>query len=204
MMSRSYVMLRTHPDDESVFEAMYPVLNELALRHGLAFRYGSVEQPAEDMVRHVYHEQSSRAELSLVNDWRAQAQYITVEAADANLAQAIASTVAERLPSWTLDALRADAEMRMDEEPEALVRLALAAGEHAEPEVAALIERAAAAEDDLIRFRAAEAAAITGWPRFADVFRPLAAGDSSPEVREMAGHAVAAATRTGAFGRGGV
>lgn len=200
MMSRSYLVLRSHPDDTAVFEGIYDAFDRLSVDHGLAFELDSTEEVAEDLVRHLYREASERASLSLVNDWRAGAQYLMAESATPGTAEQVADTLRQVLGGWTLEELRAQAEERLEDEPESMLRLALGSGEHADPRAVEILARGARSDDPYVRFRAAEAAAIAGWPELADVFRPLRDADESPEVRGMAGDAVSAAERTGPFG----
>lgn len=200
MVSRSYLVLRSHPDDTAVFEALYDAFDRLSVEHGFALEFVGTEETDPDLVQHRYQDTADRALLTLVNDWRAGAQYLMAEAPTPEAAERVTGTLRLVLGGWTVAELQAQAQARMEDEPETLLRMALGVGERADPRTVELLSRGARSDDPLVRFRAAEAAAIAGWPGLADVFRPLRDGDESPEVREMAGHAVAAAERTGPFG----
>src|SRR5205823_1556872 len=94
------------------------------------------------------------------------------------------------LPVWSSAALHEAAERGMEEDPGALVRLALAEGAEADPRTMRLLERALHHSDKELRISAIEAASLTQWPAAKALLAWVRENDPDQEVRRYADEAL--------------
>jgi hypothetical protein len=179
--------LRSDPEDLSFFNAMQAALESLEERHGLRIEYRGYEITGSGLGRHSYVEIDG-AVISVVEDFQLHVRYMIVEA---HPDHAIWPTGFPEgfLPIVSLAELQDAAAEAIVRDPQALVRMALATGAAEDERSVALITEGLRSEDELVRFRAAESAALTGWEVFAQQLQCLARHDPGPEVREMASKA---------------
>jgi hypothetical protein len=186
-LSRRYFVLRSDPADLSFFNEIQAAIESLEESHGLRAEYRGYDLRGAGLGRHSYVV-ADGAEISVVEDFQLHVRYMIVEAPPGH---AIWSTdfpngVLEVVP---LDELQDAAAETMGRDPNSLVRMALGTGPTEDERSVALVNEGLRSEDDLVRFRAAEAAALTGWEVFIGELQWLAEHDVSPEVREMASKA---------------
>lgn len=196
-MSRRHFVLRSEPTDLSFFDTMQAALDAVQKKHGLDFEYSHSEDIAENLGRHIYMETENRALLRVVDDHRTPVRYLIVEASTDKGAEHLGSWLGESLPFVPLQELHQEARAKGETEPGTLTRLAIGAGQSADPETKEILLNGMQSRDAQVRFRAAEAASLTQWPEFIPALTKLKESDTSPEVREMAGKAIEACQRSG-------
>ena len=189
-MSRRHFVLRSEPTDLSFFDTMEAALDAVREKHGLDIEYSHSEEIAENLGRHIYMETDNRALLRVVDDHRTPVRYLIVECLTDQGVDQLSKWLGESLPFIALQELQGEARATGATNPESLIRLALGAGETADPETQEILSDGLQAPDAMVRFRAAEAASLTQWPEFIPALTKLKESDPSPEVREMAGRAL--------------
>lgn len=194
-MYRLHCVLNTDPGDPQLLDVIETALDEMDKTLGIGLYYAFYQEGGEGLGRHVYEEMDKRAILSLVEDFLLPVSYLIIEAPKREIVESISQLLSEYLPFVSLEELQQAAIRNIVDKPKALVRMALGAGDQADSVSVEIIRDALRSEDELVRFRAAEAASLTQWPEFLADLPPLVQGDSSPEVREMARRAVEACQR---------
>jgi hypothetical protein len=194
-MSRRHYVLRSQPTELSFFDTMQAAIDVIQEKHGLDFKYSHSENMGENLGRHIYVEMGNRALLRVVNDHRTPVRYLIVDASTDQGVEELSSWLGESLPFILLQELQQDARAKGTTDPGALIRLAIGAGEMADPETQKILSDSMQATEAIVRFRAAEAAGLVQWPEFIPALTKLKESDSSPEVREMAGKALEACQR---------
>jgi hypothetical protein len=162
---------------------------------GLRLSWSGSEDISRTVVRSVYTNPARSAELSVVSDTDNNVRYLALVARTADELETLAQAASAEVPARTLDELRSEAEQSVAEDPQALIRLAIGAPERFDAETARVIVDSFASEQDVVRFRAVEAASLIGWPEFAEPLRTIAASDRNEGVRAMAAEALTVSSR---------
>ena len=183
-MSQRYLVLDSDPADDSLRWDLDEVLRDAVPDHGFEYRFRSAE--ADDLFHDKWEAKDTKAILTLVSNRATPALYVMIEAGDRGTVDEIANALEGKLPFLSLAELK-DRASRFDEDPSALVRLALGS-EHPQADAGTvkIIERAFSHEQPLIRFRAAEAAALAPSADLVAPLDALAQDDPDQSVREMA------------------
>lgn len=194
-MSRHTYVLRSDPTDLGFLDTMQDALDHIKTQHGVTFNYAFFEEGGEDLGRHVYWDSGKQAILSLVIDLATHVRYLIIEAASQEEVERLGGWLEEHLPFISLQELQETARSDIMEDPKVLVRLALGTGEQADPVSLEILHNGLQSNDELVRYRAAEATSLTQWPEFVPQLSALAQNDPVSEVREMAYRALEACQR---------
>jgi hypothetical protein len=190
-MYRRHAVLYSDPKDLNFLDLFQDALDTILENHRYHFVRTKFETATNDLMRHIYTEQRRRITLSLALDMRLQLRYFEIESELPEETDKVASWLEELLPVAPLSELQETAREMMQDDPDALVRLALGVSDSSDPISLQLLRDGMTSPDELVRFRAAEAASLTRWPELRSDLKRLL-DDSSPEVRKMASHAVKA------------
>jgi hypothetical protein len=189
-MSSRYLVLESDPSDDGVRWTVDAALTASLGDLGFEYRF---RQPGEEtLYRDVWEAAGTRAIVSLVADLETPVHYVMVEGESDDLIGRIASALAAALPAVALETLQERA-ARVDEDPASLVRLALGADAFApDQRTVELIAAGFEHEQPLVRYRAAEAAALAPSASLLQRLDALAREDPNESVRGMAAHAAQA------------
>jgi hypothetical protein len=189
-MSQRYLVLDSDPFDDglrwNLDRALAAALPELD------FEYRFRRKKTEQLIHDIWEAADTKAILTLVSDRGTPAHYVMIEAGDEPTVDRVADALDGELPVIALRELQARAS-RVDEDPAALVRLALGT-EYPAPDLrsAELIAAGFRHEQPLIRYRAVQAAALAPTDEFHATLDELARDDPDPSVRGMAETAIRA------------
>lgn len=189
-MSQRYLVLDTDPADDSLRWDLDEVLTDALPDYGFEYRFRRAE--ADDLVHDVWEAKDTRATLRLVANRATPAHYVLIQAGADETVNEIADGLEGKLPILAPAELY-DRASGYEEDPSALVRMALGA-DFPDPgaETVSLIERAFSHEQPLIRYRAAEAAALAPSAALRGPLEALAQDDPDESVRQMAEIAIEA------------
>src|SRR4051794_38580755 len=121
-MSQRYLVLDSDPGNDSFRWDLDAVLREAVPGYGFEYRFRTRE--ADDLFHDKWEAEGTRAILTLVANLATPVHYLMIEAGDAGTVDEIAAALEGRLPILSLADLK-DRAARFDEDPSALVRLAL-------------------------------------------------------------------------------
>jgi hypothetical protein len=183
-MSQRYLVLDSDPHDDglrwNLDRALPAVLPDL----GFEYRFRKTDHAS--LVRDIWEAAGTQAILTLMSDRATPAHYLMIEAGSDELVARISRELENVIPAMPLSTLQERAE-RVDEDPSALVRLALATDAYApDPRSVDLIAAGFAHDEPLVRYRAAEAAALAPHEAFLATLEALAREDPNESVRGMA------------------
>lgn len=127
-----YRVLAADRPVQADFDALEDALDGIEKRFGLLFGYArSEDQPGAR--RHVWSEyRQGQASIELIDDDELPARYVQVASPDEQEREGLAEELGGHLPVVPVEELRAAARDRAEEDPAALVRMAL--GESAPPD----------------------------------------------------------------------
>ncbi|NET60489.1 MAG: HEAT repeat domain-containing protein [Symploca sp. SIO2E6] len=191
-MIRQYHVLETDPSELSFLDTMQDALDLIEEQYGTKFSYTFYEKGGEGLGRHIYTEEHEQAIISLVVDFAIPTYYLIIEAPTQEKSGIISSWLNDILSFTPLDTLQENARSQMHKNPQSLVRMALGAGKDSDSVSLEILLSALRSQAPLVRFRAAEAASLTGWPEFKPLLEFMSQSDESNEVREMASQSLKA------------
>jgi hypothetical protein len=189
-MSRQYYVLETDPSELSFLDTMQDALDLIEEQYGTRFSYAFYEKGGEGLGRHVYVEEHKQAIISLAVNFAIPTYYLIVEAATQEKLELISSLLNDILFFVPLETLQKNARNQMYYNPQSLVQMALGTGNNSDSESLEILLSALRNQDPLVRFRAVEAASLTGWSEFTPLLEFMSQSDESSEVREMASQAL--------------
>jgi hypothetical protein len=183
-MSQRYLVLDSDPANDSFRWDLDEVLREAVPDYGFEYRFR--DRQADDLSHDKWEAKDTKAILTLVANLATPAHYLMIEAGEPETVDEIAAALEGKLPVLSLAQLKDRAE-RFDQDPSALVRLALGSDyPQADADTVRIIERALEHEQPLIRFRAAEAAALAPNADLRGPLDAVARNDPDESVRQMA------------------
>src|SRR6478609_1929478 len=183
-MSQRYLVLDADPANDSLRWDLDEVLRERLPDYGFEYRFRTAE--ADDLFHDKWEAKDTRAVLTLVSNRSTPVLYLMIEAGDRETVDEIAEGLDAKLPFLSLAELK-DRAAGFDRDPSALVRLALGSDHpQADAGTVEILERAFSHEQPLIRFRAAEAAALAPSADLRAPLEALAQDDPDESVRQMA------------------
>jgi len=146
----------------------------------------AAETTSSGLRRVVLKAAGAEEEISLVTDDVAAAQYLMIESAESTVAAAFAERLRTALDVATFSDLFVKADTTFERDPAALVRLALASSDRADPEVIALLARARVHDAQEVRRAAIEALGLTQWPSAFEELWKSQRDDPDASLREFA------------------
>lgn len=189
-MIRQYHILEADPSDLSFLDTMKDALDLLEEQHGTKFNYAFYEKGGEGLGRHIYVEEQKQAIINLVVDFTIPTYYLIIETPTQEKLAIISDWLNNILDFVSLETLQENARSQMHDYPQYLVRMALGTGRNCDSESLEILLSALRSQAPLVRFRAAEAASLTGWSELTPALELISKSDESTEVREMASEAL--------------
>jgi hypothetical protein len=191
MMRRHYVVADL-PKQPSLYERLEQALLVLDKQYGMLFVYQETEEMGPAQVHSYVEIRKQQTTIQLVEDAAIPATYLIVEAGTPAQVSQIAAEVRKRLPFVSVSELQQQARKHMAEDPQALMRLAIGAGEEQDTQTLGVVVSGLQHPDAQVRDAAAMAAGTLRWPGFVPVLRQLVEADPRPSVRSIAQQALEA------------
>ena len=183
-MIERYLVLDSDPDDN---ELRWRIDRSVrALLDDVGFEYRYREGDPQGLERDVWEGAGTEAILSLVADHHTPSHYVLVESKTEALADRVADELKSVLPVVALEQWQDRA--AQGDDPSDIVRMAQAADPvRLDDRSAAIIAKGLEDDEDLVRYRSAQAAGLAPRKRFRAVLEQLAhAEGEDPAVREIA------------------
>jgi hypothetical protein len=183
-MVRRYSVLRPGLKHGQVISLLEAGLRRLRSEHDLDFSYAYAEDDADTRQEVWLEHPSEAAVVRLVNYRPISMIYLVIEAIADDQFGAMGTLVA-RLPIQSLAELQTGARQCIDLDPTGLIRLAVGAGDEADPVSRSIIAEALSNSTRAIRLAAAMAAGVTRWPDLVPVLEAAARREPDERVRRM-------------------
>jgi hypothetical protein len=183
-MVRRYAVLRCGLKHGQVIPLLEAGLRRLRSEHDLDFCYAYAEDDADTRQEVWLEHPSETAVVRLVNYRPISMIYLVIEAVRGDQFRAMGALV-DRLPIQSLAELQTAARQCIDLDPTGLIRLAVGAGDQADPVSRSIIAEALSNSTRAIRLAAAMAAGVTRWPDLVPELEVVARREADERVRRM-------------------
>jgi len=190
---RLYLVLRVSPRDINFVDTRQDAIYALEAELGVRLREDVSSLPQKGVARFVFRDVEGQLMLAEVLDIENDVRYLEVGSPSPEMTRRVGEWLIQHLPVVPLEELQDEARLHMQDDPHALVRMALgsSADRHSEDKQGLeILERGLRDEDELVRYYAAMAAVFAGWASLTPTLRTLSREDPDEDVRRMANHAL--------------